>query len=440
MKTLRIVTLGLLGLLSVAAQAQSWSTNYLEGIKSAKAGNWDAARKSFQAATANRPEDASAATMLPGPPTEQRKWRNGAAYSPNFLAAYSLYRKSLATNANDSAAGLKTAAEEFETLLSKKQFSRETFYVLSEIYAKTGETQKRATLAKTLDGTGGNLTWRVETELFTPEEISVLQSMAPGAGTNPQPGNTTSLPGTGYGGSVSPLGGTVPVLRTKFALIISNSESRMKDGAISHANEDGVVVKDALASSAGYAPENIDVVSNGTASQMLKAAQALVQRMPEESSLFVFYTGQGVNLNGVDYLAGIDTELPTDSSSMLAKEELYKIFRSKGVSIYAFFQVPRQIREGRYFGQEVPTSGRLAQSHGTLPGDTITSVIKNGKEYGLYADAIAQALTETRTNNVVLKEFCWQVFYKTRKGGTGGSVRQTPTLPQTVNLDASKGF
>src|SRR3954469_22427785 len=116
----RILFVVLLALLGAVANAQSWMAAYEKGLKAAKAADWTTARAAFQQAIAYRPEDASGPTTLPGPVSERRQWRNGAPYSPNFLAAYCEYRIGLASpKPEDGKPAFLTAATEFETLLSK---------------------------------------------------------------------------------------------------------------------------------------------------------------------------------------------------------------------------------------------------------------------------------------------------------------------------------
>src|SRR4051794_35659198 len=127
----RIFFVVLLALVGAVASAQSWMGVYEKGLKAARAGDWVGARAAFQQSIALRPEDASGPTTLPGPVSERRQWRNGAPYSPNFLAAYSEYRIGISSpTPEDGKPALQTAAAEFETLLSKGQNSRETFYFL----------------------------------------------------------------------------------------------------------------------------------------------------------------------------------------------------------------------------------------------------------------------------------------------------------------------
>jgi len=431
----RSLVLSVLGLLAGSAFGQGWTSAYEEGLKLGKEGKWLEARKSFQQAIAYRPEDVSAPTLLPGPPTEQRRWRNGSPYSPNFLAAYCGYRFGAVNSSPEANELLDQVGTELQALLDKKQFSRETFYVLSNVYARRGNVEKRKAVDASYEASKGSLSWKVDTELFTPEELAVLNPQSSGTGTT-TPNTTNTNP---VQPSV-PLTGTIPFVPTKFALVIGQSESRISGGAIPHAADDAAIIREALNAHAGYAPENTEVVLNATATQLRATAKALAARMPEDATLFIYFVGQGVNIDGKDYLAGVDTELATDTASMLPKDELYSYFRAKGAHTYAFFEVPRPEINNRYFGAELPQVGRLAQCNSTMPGESLSTIFRQGKQVGVYANSIADVLAETRNPVVYLKEFCWQVFYKTRKGSTGGNTRQTPTLPMTVNVDNDRGF
>src|ERR1044072_9589076 len=118
----RVFFVVVFALLGAMASAQSWMASYENGLKAARKGNGGAPRAAFQEAIAMRPEDTGNATRLPGPVTERRNWRNGAAYSPNFLAAYSEYRVGLAAaTMEDAKPHFQTAASEFEAHITKGQ-------------------------------------------------------------------------------------------------------------------------------------------------------------------------------------------------------------------------------------------------------------------------------------------------------------------------------
>jgi hypothetical protein len=439
MKT-RICISGILGLaLASTGFAQAWATAYDTGLKAAKAGNWAEARKAFQQAKSNRPEDVAGATMLPGPVTEQRKWRGGAPYSPNFLSAYCLYREGLGVK--DRQDSLKKAAEEFESLVAKKQAGRETVYFLGVTYGKLGANDKRQALSsKELNGG-----WKVDTEAVSPEELAQIGSAASSSSSGP---GIVQVVDAGQLGGVqqapaNTAAGIVPIASKKFALIIANGENKLGGFQLAHAAEDARLMRDSITASAGYDPANVEVVINATAEQIKKVATALASRMPQEGTLFLFFTGAGTNIEGKDYLAGVDTEIVTDTSTMLAKIDLYKPFVEKGTSVFSFYQVPRPVFNGRFFGSEEPRFGRVSQMQSTTPGESVYAVFKDGKTTGVFAAAMSQVFSELHSNAIPITEFGWQVFYKIRRGGTGdsgGGSRQTPTLPVLLLLASNARF
>ncbi|MBI5705766.1 MAG: caspase family protein [Armatimonadetes bacterium] len=427
---------------------QSWRTAYEAGLADARSGSWEKARESFKQAAAYRAEDVSGPTVLPGPATERQRWRNGAPYSPNFLAAYCSYRIGQASVAQDAKIkSLNTSADELNTLLAKNQVSYEAVYFLSQIYTQLGNMQKRTELDQRLQS-AGTLSWKVDTEPVAPEDLAVVAQMSgkaapggtdvrttnPGAGTPPvQPGVTIpSGPMT-----------RVPTVLNKFALLIGNTESRLEGAKIPFASEDSMLVRESLVTSAGYAESNVDMVQNATAGQMMAAAKALAERIPDGATVFIFVAGPGVNINGKDYLAGVDTELATDTRSMVAKSDLYAPFIAKGARVFAFFEANRPVVAGRYFGMEVPMFGSISQTQGTIPGEQVHSQVFNGRTVGVFANALSAVIGDFRSNRIPIHEFGWQVFYKIRKGDTGdvpGASRQTPTLPVLTNLAADARF
>lgn len=464
MSRLRAPLILLLLLASTLASAQSWTAAYDDGLRALGKGEWAAARTAFQSAIAYRPEDQSGPTVLPGPPTERRRWREGAPYSPNFLAAYALYRQGVETTEGSSDI-LRNSADEFETLIRKGQNSQGAFYFLNLIYARLNDAGKREELAQRYSGLKGKLNFRIDEVALTPEDRGQLQALNGPTGTgtatpgtspsgNVQETNARDVPNAGNpnprgvdartGGLPSVLpSGAVPILPTKFALIIANSESRMPGQAIPFALEDARRIKDALVASAGYDAANIEVVTNTTSAQLMATAKALASRVADQGTVFLYYTGAGTNVNGRDYLAGVDTELATDTSSMVRKADLYRPFVEKGASIFAFYQVNRPIVNGRYFGAELPELGRIAQSQATIPGEKVNGIYREGTLVGLYSDAVVSILGEFRSNRIPINEFGWQVFYRIRRGDSGtsgGGGRQTPTLPTLVYLGSDARF
>lgn len=450
-----LAALALLGL-SAAARAQSWIPEYDAGLQALAKENYADARTRFQAAAAFRPEDQSGATALPGPPTERRIWRDGAPYSPNFLAAYSLYRGSIAgapgTGAGDATEALKQAASEMETLLAKGQDSQATYYFLNLIYSKTGDTEKRQELSKRFAAKGGKFDFQVDRAAITPEDRGALDALnAPGtAGPTPGGKNPTTIPtvnakdlprGANAGGLLPT--GAVAKVPTKYALIVANADSRLPGFNLSFALEDAKRMRDVLIASAGYMEENVVVVTNATSAQMTAAARDLAARASDEGTLFFYYTGVGTNVDDRDYLVGVDADLPNDTTRMVRKSVLYAPFIEKGMSVFAFYQANRPIVNGRYFGAEPAQTGRISQAQATIPGESVGGIYQSGAFVGLYTDAMTGVLNDFRSNAVPVTEFAWQVFYRMRRGSsgiTGGGGRQTPTLPTLNILGADARF
>ncbi len=237
--------------------------------------------------------------------------------------------------------------------------------------------------------------------------------------------------------------GEVPKLTTKYALIISNSQSAIPGVAPSWAANDAALLKETLVGVAGYVEENIVVVSDATASEILTAAQSLAERVPEGGKVLLYFTGVGANLDGRDYLAGRDTASTTDASTMVPKLGLYQVFMSRGAEIFAFFQVSRPLLNGRYFGQEVPQVGAIAQMNATIPGASVQSVTRNGREVGMFTNAFSLVLNEFRSNRIPIMEFAWQLFDRIKRGSSGsasGGATQVPTLPTLTTIAQDARF
>ncbi|MEI7985846.1 MAG: caspase family protein [Armatimonadota bacterium] len=438
---MRRVFTGIVGLaLAGMAFGQSWTSSYDAGLKAARAGKWEEARKAFKQSKAARPDDVEKPTMLPGPVTEQRKWRNGSPYSPNFLAAYAEYRMGVGMTGDNANGHLRTASDELESLISKKQVSRESVYVLFSIYGKLGLGDKKNALAAKISEPN----WKVDNEVMTPEEISAMSS---GVASSTANGGIVGVVDAGkmVNGTANPStpGTLVPVISTKYALIISNGDNKLPGLQLTHAVDDASVLKESLSLSAGYDPANIEIVTNATAAKILASVKALATRMPAESTLFFFYTGAGANIDGRDWFAGVNTEIATDTSSMVKKSDVFQPFMAKGVSIFAFYQVPRTAMGGKAFGEEEPRSGRIAQMQSTMVGDSIYSLYKRGKTVGVFADAVCEVMNDLHSNSIPISDFGWAVFYKIRTGGSGesgGGSKQTPTLPVLQFLTSNSRF
>ncbi|MBV6459689.1 MAG: hypothetical protein HONBIEJF_02841 [Fimbriimonadaceae bacterium] len=409
--------------------------------------------------------------------TEPKPWRNGQPYSPNFAAAYSGYRlAAIDSNEASRVILLNEVAAEFKMLLDKGQNSRETFFFLTKIYSMNRDVQAQEQLDSRFKRVADALTWKVDSDLLLPEESALIASVAPSTANTeigkstriddgaklvpvektkqdqvknptdpppPPPKRETERPPTDPSSPTTSIAGKVPPVATKYALLIGNSESRAGDGNLPFAATNVMAIRESLTMNAGYVEENIDLVTNAGAEQILRSAKALADRIPDGATVLLYFAGQGANLLGKDFLAGIDTESLTDSSTMIAKADLYQLFVSKGAKVFAFFEVPRTINQGRYFGMEIPMVGMISQSQATLPGDPVLSFVKGGRTIGLYADAMCGVFNEMRSNRIPITEFVWQVYNRMRRGDTGtsgGGSQQTPTLPVVTNLASDARF
>lgn len=487
---------------AVAALGQPWREAYERGLAAVRAQKWSEARLAFLEASKDRRGDASGPTRLRGGTvTEQRSWRDGAPYSPNFAAAYAGLKAAFAMGEPDRSTALRTVAAEFSKLLDQGQNAKETFYFLNLTYSALGDKDAVSKLEERFTKVGRRMRWKVDTEMVSPEEMAAIQTLNPEASRPAQPDRTVRNPAdtasgatrtTGEGaptqpaqnqrpsnpanppmpkprsnpastspptnsntiqpGSLTPssvpeldpLGKPVP-LSNKFALVVGNGQSRISDlVAPDTAANDAALIRDGLVADGGYPDANVEVVTDGSPEAILQKATALAERMPEDGAVItIFYSGVGVNLDGKDYLAGIEASSATDSGAMLAKMDLFKPFLNKGANIFAFFQVNRPVISGRTFGNEVPIVGSISQSFGTIQGGSVLGFTRNGKRVGVYANAFVNALLEFKTNKIPILEFSWQVFFRMRRGGTGiegGGSTQTPTLPVLTNMASDARF
>ena len=440
-------------LLATVAGAQGWRAAYETGLRHAKEGKWAEAREAFKAATADRPEDVSGATGIPGPATEQRTWRDGSPYSPNFLAAYSAYKQGTAAGGDEGTALLRTAAGELEGLIARSQYSRETFFFLDLIYARLNDSTARQKVEATAQSVITGMNWRVDTEAIAAQERAEIADRYRNLSTMPliKAGGTTPIINPGTIGQpinpdkpiLAPPIGKVPVMDSKFALVIGNSETKLGEVGVPFAVENTTVVREALLQNGGYAEDHITVLTNATAEQIMAAAQALAERVKEKDTIFIYFSGVGVNIDGKDYLAGTNTTMATDSSSMVSKLDIFKPFMVKGAHVFAFFEVNRPLTNGVFFGMEVPIAGVSAQTYATLRGEQVYSTVRDGKTIGQFSEGLAETLEDLKSNRIPITEFGWQLFYKMRKGGVGqagGSGKQTPTLPMLSNMASNTRF
>lgn len=429
-----------------AAAYQAWVQPYESGLKAAKSNNWKGAREAFVNAIANRPDDYALPTLLPGPPTEQRRWRNGAPYSPNFLVAYSDYRLALEVrDLNGQLELLKRASNGFEALISKGQVARETAFYLDLIYTKLQNRDARASLATRISKVES--VWKVDTEVLAPEELSAI-GLPSGTAVKVDPAKvdpTVPVTVNASNAGTAPVAftGAVPSLANKFALVIGQGTSRNSSLNLVYGANDALLVRDALLDNAGYPAGNIELVTNASAAQIQASIKALTAKLTPDATVFVYFTGAAANIGGRDVLLGVEAESVTDRSAQISKNELFQAFLDKGAKVFSFFQVNRPILDGNYFGSEIAPVGAVSQAQATIPGESVFSLNRNGQNVGLYTNALVSVLGEQRSNQIPVMEFAWQVFYKVRRGNfgsTGGSSRQTPTLPALGNMGFDAKF
>lgn len=443
MKMSRTIFSLLVGLAVSCSWGQAWSDAYNKALGHVREQQWMQAREAFKSAVADRGDDQSGSTRLPGPVTAQRVWRNGSPYSPNFGAAYTGFKAAAAiSEEQEKSTLLREIAAEFEALIAKGNHSKETYFFLGQTYALLRDVQQQQSLDTRMQTLGaGKLNFKIDPEIIQPEDLTAVASTFGS-------GNGTNNANTVIAGTTNPTGssmGTAAKLQDKFALLIGNSETKLDSLKVGFAANDAQLLREKLVQFAGYEERNVDVVQNANVAQMRASIAALAERATPESTVFLFFSGVGVNLDGKDYLAGIETGSATDSSAMLAKMELYQPFIKKGCKIFAFFQVNRPIVKGYYFGKEEPMFGAIAQTQATIPGATVGSIVRTNATYGLFSDAMGSVLQEIRSNRVPVLEFAWQVSSRmkgsTQVGTSGGGSNQTLTLPVIINMDPERtGF
>jgi tetratricopeptide (TPR) repeat protein len=431
----RLILGALLLLVPLFATAQAWVKPYENGLLAAKQGRWADARTYFEEALSKRAEDTDRPSQVGESVASRRPWRAGAPYTPNFAVAYSNFK--LAAEESDPTKRteyLNAAIAGFQSLVDKKQISIDTLVLLAAAYQAVGNKAAAATVEKQLASLDPTKAFKVDREVLEQGDLAAMAMF--GEGTSGQdPGSIESLqPGVGS------RTGIVPVIETKYALLIGNSQGSNQP----FAEHDVEHLSEALNRHAGYAMDNIIVLKNVSCESLMEQAKALAERMPENATLFLFFSGAGVHdvKTGKDYLACTDTPSMTAYSNMIGKLELYNVFVSKGTSIFAFFQVDRPLGQGgKHFGLEVPIVGRIAQSHGCAPGERSFGVQVDGKPQGVYATAMSRVLGEMRSNVIPVLDFQWNVFYKVRSGAAdGGGGAQTPTLPVVSSLSSSSRF
>ena len=235
----------------------------------------------------------------------------------------------------------------------------------------------------------------------------------------------------------------VEPLATKYALIVGNSDSKIAGAAPEFAANDADFLAENVIKFGGYPATNVIVLKNVTAGAIAEAANKLAESMPENATVLVYFTGAAFHLDGKDYLAGVDTPMASDTSTMLEKTSLFAPFMRKGARIFSFFQVSRPLIQGQYFGQEVLQLGSISQMQGTIPGGEVRSKMKGGKMIGLFTEAMTLVMNDFHSNKIPVMEFGWQVFDRIKRGDTGtlsGGATQVPTLPILTNMAPDARF
>jgi hypothetical protein len=429
---------------SACTFAQDWVTSYDAALEAKAAGNWSSARDWMLRAVEDKKKDSSKPTEIKSASGEKSDWREGSPYSANFGAAYFAYRQALTTaDSSERSALLLKAADELTKLVKGRQESPEAYAVLGQVFQILQDQRALTEVGK--DQAKSKMSWKIDQALLTDSDkrltaaVITMQKNRQGTPVFEAGDPRIDKPLIGLGTPT----GQVPHVLTKYALIIGTSESQIEGGQVPFASTDATSLRETLVSDAGYAPENVDLVINATAAEIKTAAQALASRMHKGGTVFLFFSGTGVNIDGKDWIAGIEATSMKDTAAMVQKTDLLRTLMQGGGRIFTFYQVHRPIVDGRCFGQEIPGIGAISQMMGTLPGQQVLAVPTEGQERGIFAQAISQVLDDLQSNGVPIMNFGWQVFNAMRGGSSGqegGGGLQTPTLPVLIFMAREARF
>ncbi len=440
MQFLKITTsLCILVIFTSSVIAQEWRAPYEKALAAAKRGMWEEARNEFLSAIKHRPKDSNQASQVGIGVTERRPWRDGAPYSPNFGAAYCSFKlASEARDADTRKARLDEAISGFRALIEGGQASIEAMVFLAASYNAANDPQSASAIQAQINRMEPKQSYRVDREIIEFSDLRALSGIMdvqapPEVRGVVTPGQINVGPGLGSSGYIPPL-------EFKFALLIGNSGNSGQ----AYAGQDVDFLKKALTEHAGYAEANITVLKDVSSQEILSAAKAIAEKLPDNAIVYIYFSGMGVYNpeTNKDYLAGNDVRSMTAYESMVPKSELFKPFVEKGASIFSFFQVDRKKdKDGNYFGKEVPQLGKIAQLFGTAPGDVVNATVYEGRVHGLYTVGIVQSLQLMRGNRIPVLNFAWMVFERVRVGSAeGGGGAQTSTLPVLVGLSGNSRF
>ncbi|MFN8138809.1 MAG: caspase family protein [Fimbriimonadales bacterium] len=435
---LRFLIFALVAILMSPVLAQRWADSYERGLANAKKAKWADARKNFLDAVKARSEDSDKGSTVGGSVADRRPWREGAPYSANFAAAYCAMKAGLAAQtADERSAMLKDSVAELTKLVDSGKESLEALIFLATAQAAINDNAGSSATQLRAQKLNQKTAFRVDREVIAEEDLVAFQTAVDPnipANTTPisDPNTIITLPRPG-----SDLG-LVQSLPYKFALLIGNQTGSGQ----AFAQTDVDAVKESLIKDAGYAEENIFVVKEGTVEQMLAAANAAAEKIPDNGILFFYFSGAAAHdaATGKDYLSGIDTPSDIAYSRMLAKTAVFQPFVRKGCAVFSFFQTDRKMTDGKYFGLEVPQVGKISQCFGVIPGEYAQGLNFDGQFKGIYTAGITTALKKLRNNRIAIQEFAWTVFDVCREGlgGVGGS--QTPSLPVTTGMTGAARF
>jgi len=419
------------------AADEPWVLAYSQGLAAAKAGNWTAARAAFQSAAQSRAGDLSGATVFDEGPTRKIQWRKGAPYSPNFGAAYAEYRLAMASSDPAAAKAMyETAAAELNALRQKGGASVAVYYVLQAAYAAAGQSPKQEEVQKELGlkRDQGLLTFRVDTEVMTSEDLVAARTLDGSQGAVTTVGNQPATPGD-----------RIPFNANKYAVLIGVTKYNGYFADVPNAVIDCNMLAESLTKNAGYAPDHILVLAEPTYEQMLTGITNFVSKLPPEATVFFFYAGAGVvnPTDKADYLVPSGVTSATAYETYVKKTDLLAVLAPKANYTIAFFEVDRLADANKNFwGSSRPEYGSFALANACLEGQRSLAQVTSKGWTGLFAAAGTRALNLMRGAKINAKEFIFKVNEEIldQNSSSDRGQSQTPTLPMNTLLGDETTF